>query len=84
MNLSPAVADEMNMDLAKKGVVIARVDPRSVADRVGLEAGDIVRTVNGRRIETTRMLERLTRRRLRFWDVVIERDGERLSLVLGG
>jgi Do/DeqQ family serine protease len=84
MNLSPAVADELNLDLATDGVAVARVDPRSVAERVGLKAGDIVRIVNGWRIENTRMLERIASQRQRYWDVVIERDGEQLSLVLGG
>lgn len=84
MNLSPAVADELNLDLASEGVVLARVDPRSVAERVGLRPGDIVRTINGWRIENTRMLEAIASRRLPYWDVVIERDGEQLSLVLGG
>ena len=84
MNLSPAVADELNLDLSTTGVVIARVDRRSLAERVGLKPGDIVRIVNGWRIESTRMLEAIARRRLPYWDVLIERDGEQLSLVLGG
>jgi Do/DeqQ family serine protease len=84
MNLSPAVADEFNLDLGLRGVVIGRVDPGSVARRVGLRPGDIVRIINGWRIDDSRELERIANRRLPYWDIVIERDGEQLSLVLGG
>ncbi|MEM8856318.1 MAG: PDZ domain-containing protein, partial [Pseudomonadota bacterium] len=84
MNLSPAVADEFNLDLADTGVVIARVDPRSVASRVGLRSGDKVIAVNGERIGTTSRLKTLSGRRERFWEIIIERNGQQLELVLGG
>ncbi|MCF3936030.1 Do family serine endopeptidase [Acuticoccus sp. M5D2P5] len=84
MNLSPAVADELNLDMATKGVVIARVDEQTIARRVGLRPRDIVREVNGWQIEDTAALENVTKRRERYWDIIIERDGEQLSLVLGG
>lgn len=84
MNLSPKVADELSVELSAEGVAIARVDPRSTADRVGLKRGDIVREVNGFEVTSTRELERVTNRRWPFWDIVIHRNGRELSLVLGG
>ncbi|RAH99319.1 serine protease [Acuticoccus sediminis] len=83
-NLSPAVADELNIDMTATGVVIARVNERTPAARFGLRPGDIVRSVNGNRVETTEDLERMTRQRARYWDLDIERDGRRLSVVFGG
>ncbi|WP_205648803.1 Do family serine endopeptidase [Acuticoccus kandeliae] len=84
MNLSPAVADELNLDMAMSGVVIARVEDRTVANRVGLKPGDIIREINGWQIKDSATLERVTKRRERYWDIILERDGEQLSLVLGG
>jgi Do/DeqQ family serine protease len=84
MNLSPAVADEMGFELSTTGVVIARVDPRSIAERVGLRERDRVVAVNGWTVEDTRMLVGLAGDRDRFWDIIIERDGRQLSLILGG
>ncbi|MEM0906870.1 MAG: Do family serine endopeptidase [Pseudomonadota bacterium] len=84
MNLSPKVADELSLELSAEGVAIARVDQRSIAERVGLKAGDIILEVNGRSIDTTAVLERTARRRSRYWDIIIVRGGEQISLVLGG
>ena len=83
-NLSPAVADELNLDVTTTGVVIARVRARSPAQRLGLRPGDVVLSVNDAAVETTADLERVARRRLRYWDLAIERDGRRLSVMLGG
>jgi len=84
MNLSPKVADELSLELSSRGVVIARVDRRSLAERVGMRRGDIVREVNGWTISDTEMLERVASRPQRFWDIIIERGGEQVSLLLGG
>lgn len=84
MNLSPKVADELSLQLSSEGVALARVDPRSIAARVGLKKGDIILEVNGLPIEDTRALARVARKRILFWDIVLERNGEKLSLILGG
>ena len=84
MNLSPKVADELSMELTSEGVAIARVNRASIADRVGFKVGDIVLQVNGQRIESTRALNRIAMRRQRYWDIIIDRGGKKLSLVLGG
>ncbi|WMS42810.1 Do family serine endopeptidase [Acuticoccus sp. MNP-M23] len=83
MNLSPKVADELNMELSAEGVALAKVDRASIAERVGFKRGDIVLEINGRKIETTEALDAITMRRQRYWDIIIERDGQKLSLVLG-
>ena len=84
MNLSPKVADELSLDLSAEGVALARVDQRSVAERVGLRQGDIILEVNGVEIDSTATLERISRERILFWDIMLDRNGEQLSLVLGG
>ncbi|MBJ3778706.1 Do family serine endopeptidase [Acuticoccus mangrovi] len=84
MNLSPRVADELNLELTSRGVVIASVDPRSVARRVGLRPGDVVREVNGYDVPDSQTLANIAAERERYWDIVIERNGEQLNLLLGG
>ncbi len=84
MNLSPKVADELSLDLSAEGVALARVDQRSLAERVGLRPGDIILEVNGVTIDSTRTLERVAGERILFWDIMLNRNGEQLSLVLGG
>ena len=84
LNLSPAVADELNIDMTLDGVVIAEVEEGSLAARVGLAPGDRVVDVNGVAPRDTDEFERLVRRRKRLWDVSIERGGRVLNLRLRG
>ena len=56
--VTPALADELQMDLMAKGVVVTAVADNSEADRFGLEPGDIVREINGERIASVAQLRR--------------------------
>nr|WP_244299209.1 DegQ family serine endoprotease [Roseibium aquae] len=84
MNLSPAVAEELRLDATYDGVVIADIDPRGTAARVGLRKRDIVRSVNDRPIDTTQTLERITRQQPRLWQLEVVRDGQVRRIVLRG
>ncbi len=84
MNLSPAVAEELGLEGTYEGVVIAGVNRGSTGDRVGLRPGDIVRGVNEQSIETTKMLENITRSPQRVWQLDIERDGKVSQIILRG
>ncbi|WP_305988656.1 DegQ family serine endoprotease [Roseibium sp. MMSF_3544] len=82
MNLSPAVSHELGMDGLFEGVVISAVTRGSTANRVGLRPGDIIRGVNEQDVETTRMLETITKTPPRVWRIEIERDGKVTKLEL--
>lgn len=84
MNLSPAVADELRLDGDPQGVVVSAVAPNSTAARVGLRVGDIVRAVNEQEVQSTRMLEAITRSSPRLWQLAIERNGKVNRIVLRG
>ncbi|MCX2722405.1 DegQ family serine endoprotease [Roseibium salinum] len=84
MNLSPAVAEELGIEGLFEGVVIAEVERGSTADRVGLRPGDIIRGVNEQPIESTRMLEAITKAPPRVWQLEIERDGKVSQIILRG
>ena len=85
MNMSPAVAEELSLDGASQGVVVA--DGRatnSTAAQVGVQKGDVVVAVNGQKIATTRDLEKACAERARLWDLTIQRGGETIRTQLGG
>jgi Do/DeqQ family serine protease len=83
MNLSPAVTEELSLHGASAGVVVAAVAEGSTAAEVGVQKGDVVVAVNGRRIGTTRDLERACAQRAQWWDLTIERGGETIRTRLG-
>jgi Do/DeqQ family serine protease len=84
MNMSPAVAEELSLDGASQGVVVAAVGDNSTAARVGVQKGDVVVAVNGRKIATTRDLEKACAERARLWDLTIQRGGQTIRTELGG
>jgi Do/DeqQ family serine protease len=84
MNMSPAVAEELSLDAALRGVVVASVGDNSTAAEVGVQKGDIVVAVNGLEIGTTRDLEKACAERARRWDLTIQRGGETIRTRLGG
>jgi S1-C subfamily serine protease len=84
MNMSPAVAEELSLEGALQGVVVAAVKDGSTAAVVGVQKGDIVLAVNGQKIGTTRDLEKACGERAPLWDLTIQRGGETIRTQLGG
>ena len=84
LNASPAVADELQMDLTTEGVVIAEVEDGSVAGRAGLQKGDIVLGVNGQRVASTKDLDRLLKNAPAMWEISISRGGQVLTSLFQG
>jgi Do/DeqQ family serine protease len=83
-NLSPAVADEMRLDTSAKGVVVVDVANGSTAQSIGFRRGDIIVSVNDKKIDKTRDLESATSGRNRAWKIVLKRGGREISVVLRG
>jgi len=83
-NLSPALADELQVRNVEEGVVIVDVDSGSYASNLGFQRGDVIEEVNGERIAKTRDLERLSGTPNRSWRIVIVRGGQKISAVFGG
>jgi Do/DeqQ family serine protease len=79
VNLSPAVADELGLDpFVGEGVLVTKTG-QGAAAQVGLQPGDIVRAVNGRKIQSVRDLVGATAAALRAWQVTIERNGQQVT-----
>ena len=83
-NLSPALADEMRLDLSATGVVIVDVTAGSTAQTLGFQKGDIVLAVNNTKISETRDLERVSNEQSRAWRVTILRGGQQLTVTFAG
>ena len=83
-NLSPALADQMQVQNAESGVVVVTVPDNSIAASFGFRAGDIIVDVNGERIDKTSDLEKASETPARAWRVTIQRGGQRISAVFSG
>jgi Do/DeqQ family serine protease len=79
VNLSPAVAEELGLDpFGGKGVLISKIDG-GAAQRLGLQRGDLIRSVNGRAIQTVRDLTGAVAVRAAVWQLTIERNGQQVT-----
>ncbi len=83
-NLSPAFNEENGIDSMLAGVVIIGMQRGTTAWRLRLQAGDIVREVNGTPITYVEDLERATSRQQGRWDVTYERQGQTFSFSVRG
>jgi Do/DeqQ family serine protease len=83
-NLSPALADELQLQNVDKGVVILDIDNGSYASNLGFQRGDVIGEVNGMRIEKTADLDRVSKTPSKSWRIVLLRRGQKISAVFGG
>jgi S1-C subfamily serine protease len=83
VNMSPAVADELQIEIADDGVVVADLDERSVAANVGFEKGDQIVAINGERLASTKDAERVIDRNSGYWEITVSRGGRVFTTVLG-
>ncbi|HSK40403.1 MAG TPA: DegQ family serine endoprotease [Arenibaculum sp.] len=87
-NLSPALAEEIGFeggaDGDAQGVVVLSVARGSFADRIGVQPGDVLVSVNGREIGEVRGLVRLLGRGARGWSIAVRRGDQILTVQVGG
>ncbi|WP_230533508.1 Do family serine endopeptidase [Microvirga roseola] len=83
INMSPAVAEEMQIDISDDGVVIAELDERGPAASLGFRKGDMIVAINGERLISTRDAERLIDRAGGYWEITVSRGGRVFTTVLG-
>ena len=83
-NVSPALAEQLHIDIASGGVVVVNVAGGSPAASYGFRPGDLIVSVNNEEIGKTRDLDRVARAGGRVWRVTIMRGGQRISAVFSG
>ena len=83
-NLSPALAEDLNIDATGDGVIVTAVKPNSNADELGLRVGDILISIDGQEVKESRDVQSLAKPRKYYWPLVILRKGERITSRIGG
>ena len=81
-NMSPALADELQVGTFSPGVIILEVERRSTAGRLGFRPGDMIQAVNGEAVKSVDGVQGLLTRRVARWRITIERGGKTLGLVV--
>lgn len=82
-NLSPALADELGVNLALEGVMVLRVG-NGVAKGAGLNERDFIRKLNGEVITSTDQLQALLNDATGRWEISLQRGNRILSIIWGG
>jgi Do/DeqQ family serine protease len=83
-NLSPALAEEASLASGNDGVVVLSVKSGSAADELGLKKGDLIQSIDGTTVKTTKDVQALQKPRPYYWPLIIRRDGETLTSKIGG
>jgi Do/DeqQ family serine protease len=78
-NLNPAFADELGLDPTQRGVVVTALRNGSVAQRLGLEPGDMLLTLNKRPVDSVSQLEQLLSSTPAPWVLTIKRGDKLLT-----
>jgi S1-C subfamily serine protease len=80
-NITPALADEKQMDLMASGVIVIAIADGSAAKRFGFEQGDVIRQINGARIGTVAELRRALDA-TDGWQIALQRGSRLLNLAV--
>ena len=78
-NLNPAFAEELGLDEAQHGVIVTDIRKGSIAERVGLEPGDILLSLNKRPIDSVDEIDQLLTSTRPPWVVTVRRGDKVLS-----
>jgi len=80
-NLNPAQADELGLDTSLHGVVVAGVRDGTLADRAGLQTGDIIASLNRRPVDNVGQLKEALQTG-GPWTFGIKRGGQLFSVTV--
>ena len=81
--MEPAVAEEVGVDPFARGVLVTKIGG-GPAQMVGLQPGDIVRAVNGRKVESVADLAGAVTQPQPVWQLTIERNGQLVTATVRG
>ena len=83
-NLSPALAEELDLHGAWEGVILMKVPRGTIARRYRFRRGDILLEINGEKVTRAADVEALLIRSSDRWTVVFRRQGRVLRVELSG
>ncbi len=82
--VTAAVAQDLGLPYEVRAVVIRSVEPDSPADDMGLRAGDLILSLNGREIADAETFGKVANDRPRSWRVVLQRGGRIIRAEVSG
>ena len=78
-NLSPALAEELNLNTQAKGVIVTEVAPSAIALRFGIRPGDMVLRIDREEIANVESLVAIMARPAKGWHIELKRDGKPIA-----
>ena len=81
-NMSPALAEELNIDPFSHGVFILNIRRGSKAHQLRFQKGDFVRVINTKEVAIVDDLKNILHREYDHWEITIERNKKIMNLVL--
>lgn len=82
-NISPALREEIEGIVQESGVAVVRIEEGN-ARRLGLKTGDVLLSINGKKIDSVARLVRLMKDAGMEWSISIGRDGRVINVVVRG
>jgi Do/DeqQ family serine protease len=83
-NMNPALAEEMGLQSADPGVVVVKVRPGTIANRLQIQPGDMILRINGRPVANVAELKTALAQTPKSWSLTIRRGGETMTVTIGG
>jgi serine protease Do len=83
-NLSPSIAQQLDLEADAQGVVVVSTQPGTLANRYGFAPGDIIVGVNNTLIRNVSDLQSALAAANGQWNLVVNRGGQRMTLSVGG
>ena len=81
-NLNPALAEEMSLDTTTRGVVIDEVRDGTYAQRIGLQKGDLLVSLNSKPLPTVAALRQAVSTASSPWRLSVKRGNQTLSVTV--
>jgi Do/DeqQ family serine protease len=83
-NLNPALDEELSLEATARGVVINEVQDGSYAQRLGLQKGDLLVSLNGKPLPTVAVLRQIVDAAGSPWTLLVKRGNQTLSVTVRG
>jgi len=81
-NLNPALAEELSLDMTQRGVVINEVRDGSYAQRIGLQKGDVLVSLNSKPLPNVAALRQVVNGASSPWALSVKRGTQVLSVTV--
>ncbi len=83
-NLSPALADELGLEVGPRGVIVLELRRGSPAQVIRLLPGDLLLRINDRELKSVDDVRKATTQVALPWQVVLKRGDRVVNFTVGG